>query len=133
MKKKSFVYFVIAALALTLTAQAQSRAIDFTQVMKGLDGTPFTQTNSAVDKTPKQEQLTLGDVSVNALETLVPEDAKLTGEDKFKMDLLARKVYKAKSVTLTADEVKLLKERIGKLYGATIVGAAWRMLDPEAK
>ena len=124
---------LFAALALTLTAQAQGHAIDFTQVMKGLDGTAFTQTSGTTEKPQKPEQITLGDISVNALETLMPDDAKLTGEDKFKMDMLARKVYKAKSVTLSTDEVNLLKQRIGKLYGATIVGAAWRMLDPEAK
>jgi hypothetical protein len=123
---------LFAALALTLTAQAQSRTVDFTQVIKGLDGTPFTVTSGA-DAAKKAEQLTLGDVAVNALETVVPDDVKLSGEDKFKLDLLARKVYKAKSAALTGEEVNLLKQRIGKLYGATIVGVAWRMLDPEAK
>lgn len=127
-----FIAILFVTLALTLTAQAQSRAIDFTQALKGLDGTPFTHPAST-QKNAKLEPLTLGDVAVNALETPIPDDVRLSGEDKFKMDELARKVYGAKSVTLTPDEIKTLKERIGKLYGATIVGEAWRMLEPAAK
>lgn len=122
---------ILAALAFTVSAAAQNRTIDFTQEIKGLNGEPFTQPITNKPNT-KPENLTLGDVTVNALETPVPDDIKLSGEDKFKMDLLARKVYKAKAVALTPDEIKTIKDRIGKIYAATVVGAAWRLLDPEA-
>lgn len=125
---------LFAALALTLTAQAQTKAVDFTQVLKGLDGTQFTRQDPPINgKATEVVPMTLGDVAVNALETPIQDDLKLSGEDKFKMDLLARKVYKAKSVSLTPDEINLIKNRIGKLYGANIVGSAWRAIDPEAK
>lgn len=124
---------LLAALALTVSAAAQNRTIDFTQVIKNLNGEPFTTQGVTQKPDAKPENLTLGDVAVNALETPVPDDSKLTGEDKFKMDLLARKVYKAKSVSLTPEEIKTIKDRIGKIYAATVVGAAWRLLDPEAK
>lgn len=117
-------------LALTLTAAAQSHTINFTQEITSLDGKPVMAPTSATD--PKPQPITLGDVSVNALETMMQEDAKLTGLDKYNMDVLAHKIYKQKSAVLTAEEIKLIKDRIGKIYSATIVGPAWRMLD-EAK
>jgi hypothetical protein len=53
------------------------------------------------------------------------------GEDKFKLYALARKIHdNPQNVTLTAEEIVILKERIGKVWDAEVVGAAWRMLDP---
>lgn len=114
-------------LALTLTAAAQSHPINFTQEITSLDGKPIMAPASPTD--PKTQPVTLGDVCVNALETMMQDDAKLTGKDKFDMDLLARKIYKQKSASLSPEEIKLIKDRIGKIYSATIVGPAWRMLD----
>lgn len=121
---------LFAALALTLSASAQTHTIDFTQEVKGLDDKPIMQP-LATDSGAKPVALTLGDVAVNALVTPMDGDIKLTGEDKFKMNELARKIYKHKAVVLTAEDLKLVKERIGKLYAATVVGYAWHVLDGE--
>lgn len=126
--KKAVALVALALSAFSAHAQAP-RTIDFTQVIKAVDGKPIL--------TPKGEPgpdagapLTLGDVAVNALENVSQEDQKLSGEEKFKMDILARKIYKAKAAKLTLEEVTLIKNRIGRLYGPMVVGAAWHELDP---
>lgn len=116
--------------AISLPAQSP-RSINFTQEIHGIDGTAIPMPISK--PTDKPQNMTLGDVAVNALESMTQDDQKLTGEDKFKMDLLARKIYKAKAATLTPEEIKLIKDRIGKFYSVAVVGPAWRMLDPEQK
>jgi len=125
---------VLLALAIgflaILTAQDQPKAetprkIDFTQEIKGLDGKPVMNG----DAKPSMP-MTLGDVAVVALEASLDEDKGVTGAMKFERDELARKVYKKSSVVLTAEQLATIKERIGKVYSAMIVGAAWRLLDP---
>ncbi|MGH2505891.1 MAG: hypothetical protein ACRDHZ_00490 [Ktedonobacteraceae bacterium] len=109
-------------------AFAQTHTIDFTKVLLGSDEKPILQQQT--DPKVKPEPTTLGDVAIGALTTLTQDDQRLTGEEKFKMDVLARKIYHAKSAALTVDDIKLIKDRIGKLYFPNVVGAAWRLLDP---
>jgi hypothetical protein len=109
-----------------LQGQESPRHIDFTQEVKGIDGKPIPYNPDG--KLPAV--LTLGDAAVNALETSIDEDRGLSGAVKFEHDELARKVYKHSDVVLTAEELATIKERVGKVYGAMIVGAVWRMLDP---
>jgi hypothetical protein len=105
-------------------AHDTARAVSL-RVKRGLDGKPVMMTDS---KPPVP--MTLGDVAVTALETSLDEDRGITGAVKFERDELARKVYKKSSVILTAEQLASIKERIGKVYSAMIVGAAWRLLDP---
>ena len=114
--------------ALALAAQDTPRSIDFTQVLIGMDNKEIPNTGSD----PKKP-LTIGDVTVQALETLLDEDRKSTGAEKFHMDEIARKVYQNKKAVLTAEQISMIKDRIGKVYGPLIVGAAWRVLDPAEK
>ncbi|HEX4039029.1 MAG TPA: hypothetical protein VHX37_13295 [Acidobacteriaceae bacterium] len=104
------------------------KGIDFTQQLTTLAGTPLP---SSPEK--GASALTLGDVCVNALETPLEADRGVSGEAKFKLDSLARKIYGKKDVLLTVDESALLKQRIGQAYGPLVVGQAWRMLDPAEK
>jgi hypothetical protein len=124
--KKPLVLFFILAAAVSVFAQdkPQQRTIDFTQTLAGLDSKPIS--NGAADKS----LLTLGDVAVNALEGVLPGDDRLNGADKFKLDTLARAVFQNKAAVLTVEDIAQLKDRIGKAYGALVVGAAWRALDP---
>ena len=122
----------IAVVIIAVTAAAQTKpgagkAIDLTQVIKDLEGKPLADSS---DKDGKPIPITLGDAIVKALEANLPEDANAAGLAKFERDALALRVYKHNSVTLTADEVTMIKERVGR-YGSTrLVGVVWRMLDP---
>jgi len=104
---------------------ADPTSIDFTQVIIGLDGKPLLQGDP---KTPIS--MTLSDVAMNALETMIEEDKQMSGSDKYKQDELAHKFYMNKRAVLTVEEIALIKTRIGKLYSPLIVGASWRLLDP---
>ena len=121
----SLVLCCACAIAL-IPAYAQDRGINFTTVLHGFDGKAITGPDG-------KTSLTLGDVAVGALETPIEEDRNMAGSEKFKRDQLARKIYGAKSVELSVEEVALVKERIGKVYGPIVVGPAWSLLDPTNK
>jgi hypothetical protein len=130
-------YLNIAVILLTLvggrfvwesisSAQESPRHIDFTQVLKDLDGKPLPVNPDG--KLPAAA--TLGYVAkealVNALQGDPPE-----GAGKFDRWQLAAKIYPDKSdVVLTAEEVATIKDRIGKGFPALVVGPAWKLLDP---
>ena len=127
--KLSKVAGLLAMVMVATALQAQSRSINFTEVMKGLNGAEIMQPGATQNDKPTP--LTLGDIVVNALTTPLQADQTLSGEDKFKMFLLAQRVFGKKAVTLAPDELKIIKDRIGKVYGASIiVGVAWEALDP---
>lgn len=118
--------------ALILPAHAdEPRHLDFTVALTGIDGRPMTHTDAK--GAPTDEILTLGDVCVIALEMQIEEDKNLPADKKFQRDELARKVYKRNDVVLEAQDLAMLKERIGKVYGPAQVGPAWRLLDPAMK
>ncbi len=105
---------------------AQSgRKLDFTQRLTAVDGS-LLQNGGAKPPAP----LTLGDVAVMALET-ESQGETLSGLEKFKLDTLARKIYRQKDVVLALDELVMIKDRIGKVEPPIVVGAAWRLLDPQ--
>lgn len=112
---------------LSAFAQEKPRAINFALPLVGMDAKPIINGESKT-----ADPMTLSDVSVAALETVLDEDRSASGAVKFERDELARKVYKATAVVLTAEQIATIKERIGKVCPTIIVGAAWRMLDPAA-
>jgi hypothetical protein len=121
--------FIYCLFLFTLSSiKAETRLIDFTIVINGLDGKPIM----IPDGKGKQEALTLNTACVNALETSLEEDRQMPGEAKFKLDELAHKIYNKNGVSLTAEEVVLIKQRVGKLYNPLVVGAVWRILDPSS-
>lgn len=60
---------------------------------------------------------------------------EIAGEEKARRSYLAIEIYKAKNeIELEVDDVKLIKDRIGKIYSsALVVGQAWELLDPKKK
>jgi hypothetical protein len=116
--------------------------IDFTKPLIGVSGeaiwNPGADCVSQIPdkpqpvpgKTCSKENVTLGDAAVGALEATLQSDQNEDPLKKFKRDQLARKIYKQKSIVLSSEEITEIKDRIGKAYGAAIVGAAWPMIDP---
>ena len=119
---------VLALTTLCVTVRAQGRTVDFTQQLTGLDGKAITLT-SAPDSPPA----TLSDIAIMALTAQFNDEQTMPGSKKFELYELARKVYHGKAVVLTAEEVATLKDRIGRFWGPSVVGAAWPLLDPNAK
>ncbi len=94
--------------------------LDVTQVLVGLDGAAMMDGENAV---------TLRPICVNALMAVLEADKGMTGEDKVKIWVLAGKIQKEDKLVLVAEDVALLKKRIGAAYGPAIVGPAFLLLN----
>jgi len=89
----------------------------------GFDGKPITE---GEDDSP----VTLGKVLMMACVNANPQEHK-TGEDKLKIYRLLQTVHAGGDVELTAEEVALLKELVGVIYGVGMVGAVYDCLEKE--
>lgn len=133
--------FVFGCFSAAISAESRVTVvptIDFTQELKGIGGLPLIECKAQLvpGQTCPADQvrkLTLGDISTAALEVNLDEDRGLSPNDKFQHDQLARKIYGNSSVALSAEDIALIKNRIGKAFGPAQVGAAWPLLDPSVK
>jgi len=99
--------------------------LDVEQQLCGLDGKPIPQTGEK-----GSPPTTLKDICLTVLVNELPSDReKATGDEKFKRYILAGRINKGGVVEVDAKEIDTLKERIGKGYGAVIVGPAWLLLE----
>ena len=97
--------------------------LDVTQVLTGLDGEAIKDGETAV---------TLRPICVSALMAVLETDKGMSGEDKVRLWCLAGKIQKESSPVLVAEDVTLLKARIGAAYGPAIVGPAFLLLNGTA-
>ena len=74
--------------------------------------------------------LTLGRVSVHALLVERPME-KTSGEEKLQRFRIAARVHGGGEVDLTAEEIALIKARIGSVFLPLIVGRAYALLEGE--
>jgi hypothetical protein len=114
--------FAILLLVTSPALAEEARRFDFTAALAGIDGKPIVPEKDA-------PPLTLGDVAASAL-TATFKDENPSGQDKVKRWALALRVHNAKDAELTVDDVKTIKDMIGKAYGPVIVGPSWAILDP---
>jgi hypothetical protein len=85
-----------------------------------------------IDGTAFDDKPTLATVSFMALTANLPGDDRMTGEQKVKLYKLAHLVVHAGGVKeVTAEDIALLKDRIGKAFGVLVVGAAWDLLEQD--
>jgi hypothetical protein len=96
--------------------------VDTTQVLKTLDGQVMKDNDgqgNAVDATLKM-------ALVNSILSPVQKES---GIDKVKKFNLAQRVYKDDEVELTAEDITLIKERVGETFAPIIVGQVWNILE----
>jgi len=113
--------------------------VNFEQKLRNIQGVDLFE---LVDTDKKDESgntikkkvfFDLKTVCVNSLSASIPNE-NLDGNEKFKMGELARKIYNSKGETvMDVDDIKLLKDRIGKVYGTVVVYPAYEALDPKEK
>ena len=109
--------------------------IDFAQTLTALNGATITdrQPDGVDDKgRPKVKDvpMTLGIVAVMGLVN-EREGEDLTGMQKFENYALAQRIYGATgALDLSAEQVVVVKERIGQMFSPAVIGSAWPMLDP---
>ncbi len=119
-------YFLTGLFLFATIATLNAQPIDFTQTPKDLNGKPF------ILETGKPNA-TLSDICIYALTSLVQTDSNMNGQEKFKLYQLAEKIKDKKTVSLTAEEVTQLKDRVGKVFPPSVVGAVWKIIDPAEK
>jgi hypothetical protein len=96
--------------------------IDFSVALKSLAGDEI--------KDGKGETFTLRDAAVVALDASFDEDKKLEGKEKYRRGHLASRIYGCKEpIALDVDDVKLVKDLIGRAFGPRIVKEAWDLLE----
>ena len=72
---------------------------------------------------------TLRMACVNALLAPLGQGKSESGMDKVKKYELAKRIYAADEVELSAEDISLIKERVGTVYPAMIVGQVFEMLE----
>lgn len=98
--------------------------IDFSQGLKEHSGVDVKDQKTG-------EAFLLRDAAVYALDVMMQGEKPIEGPEKYKRDHLASRIYGAKEpVVLNIDELKLVKDRIGIVYGPRIVHEGWDLLDP---
>ena len=94
----------------------------FERELKDLDG------NDIPDQQGKPT--TLRNIATNSIVAMFQDEKNIGGEEKLKRWDLALKVKNTSDpVSLTVEELALVKNMVAKAYGTLIVGQAWKMLE----
>ena len=100
--------------------------IDFSQKLLDFQGKQIEVTGLNKDVI----LATLGNVSSGALLVVLEKDRNEGGKARYERWQLAGKIIKADGlVELEAEEVTVIKERIGLMYGPIIIGPAYDLLE----
>ena len=113
-----------------------SMVIDFSQVMKGMDGEPLKVKEADPVTGMQVETENPFDLKYVVTQALLGQlqGEKLEGVKSYKRFKLVERIRdKGPEVELTAEEISEIKTRVGQMYLANIVGQAWDMLDPPKK
>ena len=106
--------------------------INFTEMLKTLKNEPVEKlvVKSGDDnKKPIPIALSLGEACADALLGMSDTDRTESGTEKFVRWQLASKVINAEEIELTAEDVTLIKDRVGKWYGPMTVGPVYNLLE----
>ena len=127
-------------LSLLLVTPAFAAApLDMTAVLIDDTNKPIPDTTFITNEDPactKCPPLTLGTAAYHALFAMTQEEQRsgsVTAEQKWQRAVLAVRIKDDKAATLTAEEIALIKSRIGTTYGGMVVLRAYALLDPTAQ
>jgi len=95
------------------------------QVLKQRDGTPMK------DGDGKGEivDANLRTAIINALEASLEIDKNEQPIKKYERSKLADRIYENDEVELSIEEVALIKDRVGKVFGSYVVKVIWDLLE----
>lgn len=97
--------------------------IDVTAVLLDRAGEPMRNEAGA---------FTLREALITALDAPLDTDKALTAAQKLEMHRLALRIYEQDEPDLAAEEVVLLKARVGAGFRPLVVGRVFEMIDPAA-
>jgi len=125
---RSPLIMILALVAMTLAMSPPAMATDFTTPLLAFNGKPM------VDEKGTPLDMTLGSVTEVALLSEVPSEQSLSVDEKIRNKVrrfaLAQRIHDKKDVTLTPEELVLIKRLIGERYPAVVVGLAYQALQP---
>ena len=104
---------------------------DFSKVIVNLDGVNIE--NPCLEETDEKRKLwTVHQACISAVLMPTPKKQE-TGDVKFKAYELATKIKACDPsvVDLSVDELKIVKDAVGRPYGAVVVGFIWKILNGE--
>jgi len=78
----------------------------------------------------EQGNVTEATVRVVLVNAVLSPVQKESGMDKMKKYGLAQRIFRDDEIELSAEDIVLLKERIGELYAPLVVGQLFQMLEP---
>lgn len=108
--------------------------INVTQQIKKLDGTLMNTGKQVCPMCGKiageEEAMTVRLATTRALVAVYVDEQGLTGDKKVERWHLALKIMNEDEPDLGAEEVVLIKELVGKMFGPAVVGQVWPILDP---
>lgn len=98
--------------------------LNVTQVLKQRDGTPMKDVidGNAIDAI-------LRVAIINALEFSLEQDKNEQPIKKYERSKLADRVYENDEVELSIEDVALIKDRVGKVFGSYVVKVVWDLLE----
>lgn len=92
--------------------------IEISPQILGLDGAPLL------------EGFTVKEAMIQSLVTALPGDERLTGMQKFEAFNLATKINSADNfVDLSIEDMKLIKDRSGKMFSPVAMARVWQALE----
>jgi hypothetical protein len=89
-----------------------------------IDGSPVLDDDGRTVKEPEK----LRDYLVAALNNTIQGEV-LTPEQKMLSYRLTTRLYKTKEVNLTSEDIVLIKDRVGKIFGPLVLGRVSDMLE----
>jgi hypothetical protein len=132
---KRFAVLLLAAVSLFLAQTDQH--FDMMRQLTDVSGKPIMQPPPS-DSKAAPEPVILSDIVQRAIFAPCKSDEQISPTEKGKwledMRSLAKRVYRAKDVILTPEEITLLKYRIANVgFSNEISGAALELFDPPKK
>jgi hypothetical protein len=109
--------------------------INMTQVLVDENGRPIKDEYMQEPDDPqclKCRPLTLGAAVAHALFAALPSEKDVSGEQKFSRGTLALRIENDPTAKLTASEVTVIKDLVGKLYSSIIITRVFPLIDPNA-
>ncbi|MFA5158162.1 MAG: hypothetical protein WC451_03200 [Patescibacteria group bacterium] len=95
------------------------------QTLLQRDGKPIIDNAGREDA----QEASLRIAIINSLESILDTDRNEQPIKKYERSKLADKVYAFDEVEFTVEEIAMIKERIGKLFGPYVVKLCWDMLE----
>ena len=107
--------------------------IDVTQQLTELDGTPMITGKQVCQVcgsvVGESEPMTVRLAATRALTAQYRDEQSLPGDEKVTRFHLALKLTDEAEPDLKAEEIVLIKNVVGKMYGPVVVGRMWSILD----